>query len=81
MEEIVSALVDKPTLRRQSETLRMYFTAEMEFYNPYINSNMGLQALITIYQMAHVAVNYRCATVSPFQIHYITVNLKVGKPM
>lgn len=57
-EGLVRALVDKPTLRRQDETLRRYFTDDVEFYHLYINTNMGLRTLIAIYQMAQLLLNY-----------------------
>jgi hypothetical protein len=58
VEGVVRALVDKPTLRRQAETLQRYFTPDVEFYHPYIQSNWGLTALIAIYQVAELFLNY-----------------------
>jgi len=58
VEGVVRALVDKPTLLRQAKTLKKYFTNDVEFYHLYINTNCGLRALIAIYQMAQLFLNY-----------------------
>jgi hypothetical protein len=55
---VVRALVDKPTLRRQAETLKKYATDDVEFYHFYANVNAGLRALIAIYQAAQFFLNY-----------------------
>lgn len=60
-EGVVRALVDKPTLQRQADTVHAYFTPDAELYHFYINCNLGLQALVTIFQMAQLVLNYRYA--------------------
>lgn len=55
---LVRGLVDKPTLRRQGEVLKKYFTPDVEFYHMHLNTNTGLKALIAIYQMANFFLNY-----------------------
>ena len=59
VEGVVRALVDKPTLRRQAETLKKYATNDVEFYHFYANVNSGLRALIAMYQAAQFFLNYR----------------------
>ncbi|KAG0565438.1 hypothetical protein M758_8G185700 [Ceratodon purpureus] len=58
VEGVVRALVDKPTLRRQAETLKKYATNDVEFYHFYANVNSGLRALIAMYQAAQFFLNY-----------------------
>ncbi|KAG0576839.1 hypothetical protein KC19_5G111900 [Ceratodon purpureus] len=58
VEGVLRALVDKPTLRRQKETLEKYCTEDVEFYHLYINLNTGLKALIAVYQGAELFLNY-----------------------
>ena len=58
---VIRALVDKPTLKRQKETLETYFTEDVKFFHFYINLDTGLRALIAIYQMAELLLNYRFA--------------------
>lgn len=67
VEGLVRALVDEPTLQRQAQTLRKFFTNDVEFYHFYINTNCGLRALIAIYQMSHLFLNYR--------YHYAAITL------
>jgi hypothetical protein len=55
---IVRALVDHPTLKRQEDTLRQYFTSDVQFYHPYIAINRGIEALIAIYNYAQLNLNY-----------------------
>nr|XP_024366430.1 uncharacterized protein LOC112277867 isoform X1 [Physcomitrium patens] len=58
VEGVVRLLVDKPTLLRQAETLKKYFTNDVEFYHLYLNTNCGLRALIAIYQLGQLFLNY-----------------------
>ena len=68
MEGVVRGCVDKPTLRRQAQTLKKYFTEDVKFYHFYINLNTGLRSVIAIYQMAQLMLNYRFV-ISPFDYH------------
>jgi hypothetical protein len=58
VKDVVRALVDFPTLKRQEDTLREYFTSDVEFYHPYLNLNRGLEALIAIFNLAQLILNY-----------------------
>lgn len=57
VEGLLHALLDKPTLRQQEETLRRYFTEDVEFYHFYVNSR-GLSTLIALYHVGKVLGNY-----------------------
>lgn len=58
VKEVVRALVDYPTLKGQEDTLREYFTSDVEFYHPYLNLNRGVEVLIAIFNMAQLLLNY-----------------------
>jgi len=58
VEGVVRALVDKPTLQRQAETLHKFFTPNVAFYHLYINTSLGLENLLAIYQIAQLFLNY-----------------------
>jgi hypothetical protein len=64
VEGVIRALVVKPTLQQQKETLEKYFTEDVELYHFVINLNTGLKALIAIYQVAELLLNYRFAIIS-----------------
>lgn len=56
---VVRGLVEKPTLRRQAEVVRKYFTDDVQFYHFYLNTSGGVKDLTAIYQMAELSVNFR----------------------
>ncbi|KAJ7560502.1 hypothetical protein O6H91_04G132600 [Diphasiastrum complanatum] len=56
--DVLRGLVDKPSLRKQAEILRYYFTPDCKFYHFYINIGSGVEDLICIYQLAELASNY-----------------------
>ncbi|KAJ7560503.1 hypothetical protein O6H91_04G132700 [Diphasiastrum complanatum] len=56
--DVLRGLVDKPSLRKQAEILRYYFTPDCKFYHFYINIGSGVEDLICIYQLAELLFNY-----------------------
>lgn len=58
---MIRALVCKPTLERQEEVLRRYFTPDVQFFHFNID-NKGLANLIASYQMTELLVNYQDVT-------------------
>ena len=57
VEGLLHALLDNPTLLQQEETLRRYFTEDVEFYHFYVNSR-GLSTLIALYHVGQLLGNY-----------------------
>lgn len=57
VEGFLHTLLDNPTLRQQEETLRRYFTEDVEFYHFYVNSR-GLSTLIALYHIGKLLGNY-----------------------
>ena len=63
--DIVRALVTKPTLQHQADTLRKYFSPDVKFYHYYIDT-IGIEDLIAVYQV-------RPTSISMQQIHFLNM--------
>ena len=48
--DVVRALVTQPTLQKQADTLRKYFSPDVRFYHYYIDT-LGIEDLIAVYQV------------------------------
>ncbi|KAH7297065.1 hypothetical protein KP509_26G051400 [Ceratopteris richardii] len=59
VKKVIEQLVCRPTLTSQAETLRTYFTSDVNFFHLYINIAGGRSDLTAIYQMAQIVFNYQ----------------------